>query len=92
MRHSGASWDALTKSRSLQAIQKRGRWRAASSVSRYEKAGRVAVLFNALPEQTRLLCQHAEAHLSTVLASPAKARETLLRFRFPLPARPTRAL
>ena len=40
-RHSGASLDALAKSRTLQDIQKRGRWASHKSVIRYEKTGRI---------------------------------------------------
>ena len=42
LRHSGASIDRESGARSLLDIQKRGQWRAASSVFRYEKAGRLA--------------------------------------------------
>ena len=37
LRHSGASNDAFHKRRLLQEIQKRGRWQAKKSVTRYEK-------------------------------------------------------
>ena len=37
LRHAGASNDAFRKRRSLADIQKRGRWEAKKSVSRYEK-------------------------------------------------------
>ena len=40
-RHSGASIDAANGIRSIQAIQKRGRWASKRSVLRYEKAGRL---------------------------------------------------
>ena len=41
LRHSGASHDSLLRRRSIEAIQKRGRWRAASSATRYDKHARV---------------------------------------------------
>ena len=39
LRHSGASNDVFQRRRDLRAVQKHGRWKARSSVSRYEKAG-----------------------------------------------------
>ena len=42
LRHGGPSYDRVTQRRSLEAIQKRGRWKQLRSVMRYEKAGRVA--------------------------------------------------
>ena len=39
--HSGPSSDVLRKVRSIDAIQQRGRWAAMSSVTRYQKPGRV---------------------------------------------------
>ena len=41
LRHSATSHDALHKLRTLQEIQKRGRWRAHQSVTRYEKGGQI---------------------------------------------------
>ena len=41
MRHAGPSWDMLTRARPLQEIQKRGQWKATSSLARYEKLARV---------------------------------------------------
>ena len=40
-RHGGASTDFSLKVRSLDEVQRRGRWKAHSSVRRYEKAGRL---------------------------------------------------
>ena len=42
LRHGGPSHDRAQMTRSLEAIQKRGRWKQLKSVMRYEKAGRVA--------------------------------------------------
>jgi hypothetical protein len=41
LRHGGPSTDFALGFRSLSSIQRRGRWHAASSVKRYEKAGRL---------------------------------------------------
>ena len=42
LRHGGPSHDRSEQVRSLEQIQKRGRWRQLKSVMRYEKAGRIA--------------------------------------------------
>jgi hypothetical protein len=42
LRHGGPSTDFALGYRSLASIQRRGRWHAASSVKRYEKAGRLS--------------------------------------------------
>ncbi|CAK0861131.1 unnamed protein product, partial [Prorocentrum cordatum] len=41
LRHGGASTDFALKHRSLAEVQRRGRWKCAASVRRYEKAGRL---------------------------------------------------
>ena len=48
LRHAGASADAAKNSRTLQEIQKRGRWESFQSVRRYSKAGRVTELLHKL--------------------------------------------
>ena len=57
LRHGGPSTDFALKFRSLEEIQRRGRWRAHASVRRYEKAGRLnkqlAVLSPAQLEQAK---------------------------------------
>ena len=42
LRHRGPSHDRAQQLRSLESIQKRGRWKQLRSVTRYESAGRVA--------------------------------------------------
>eukprot|EP00959_Pyramimonas_sp_CCMP1952_P237431 4962138-Pyramimonas_sp.AAC.1 len=42
MRRTGASWDVAVGRRSLNEVQKSGRWRSRRSVARYEKAGQVS--------------------------------------------------
>jgi hypothetical protein len=48
-RHGGASSDFAGRHRSLDEIQRRGRWLAVASVRRYEKSGRLAKQFSLLP-------------------------------------------
>ncbi|CAK0874830.1 unnamed protein product, partial [Prorocentrum cordatum] len=53
MRHGGASDDALRQTRSLEAIKRRGRWAADTSVKRYEKHARVLKSLEGLPASAR---------------------------------------
>jgi len=59
LRHGGASFDIAAGKRTLAEVGRRGRWRTAASVRRYEKGGRVGQLLNQLPSHLRshaLLC------------------------------------
>ena len=49
-RHGGPSRDIQMKSRSLEEVQKRGHWKAQSSLRNYEKAGRLHKVVAAVPE------------------------------------------
>ena len=53
LRHTGASSDFASQRRTLPEIKRRGRWRAESSVRRYEKGGRLTDLLARLPAPTR---------------------------------------
>ena len=55
LRHGGPSYDRAYTLRTLEEIQKRGRWKSANSVRRYEKGGRVA-------EQLHKVPRHLQAH------------------------------
>ena len=58
LRHAGASLDVARGARTLQEVQKRGRWDSFASVRRYEKAGRVTELLGRLSEDVqRLACR-----------------------------------
>ena len=46
MRHSGASIDRASETRSLTEVMKRGRWSTLKSVARYERATRLAHTFH----------------------------------------------
>ena len=66
-RHSGPSWDRLRKYRSLSAIQKRWVWKAASSVERYEKSGRVNEQLDKLSDELKGYAEQSWAQLPSVL-------------------------
>jgi integrase len=59
-RPGGAAHDALYQLRDLLVIQRRGRWRAAQSVRRYEKAGIL------LKQIAKLPCHITDTHTATV--------------------------
>ena len=53
LRHGGASHDAATGARTLDQIRHRGRWRAHSSLRRYEKGARLGEVLERLPAALR---------------------------------------
>ncbi|CAK0857549.1 unnamed protein product, partial [Prorocentrum cordatum] len=53
LRRGGASRDAATGARSLGQIRHRGRWRAHSSLRRYEKGARLGEVLERLPPKVR---------------------------------------
>ena len=67
-RHSGASVDFALHARRLEEIQRRGRWRSARSVRRYEHGARLNELFARLAPEVRLFAEEASAALPGVLA------------------------
>ena len=59
LRHTGASVEFASQSRSLAEIKRRGRWKSDTSVRRYEKGGRLSDQLRKLDGRTRshvLLC------------------------------------
>ena len=56
LRHGGASDDTLRKARPLNEVKKRGRWRADSSVRRYEKKGSVQAVLALLIQMAVNFC------------------------------------
>ena len=68
LRHSGASNDALKRSRSLLEIKSRGGWASDSSLFRYEKHGQLQAAVNRLGEGASRWCEWSAAHLGDVRA------------------------
>ena len=54
LRDGGASHDTAHRVRTLDEVAKRGAWKAAASVARYAKPGRVNDEFGSLPEEVRV--------------------------------------
>ena len=67
MRHSGASMDRADGSRSLEAVQKRGRWQAQKSVRRYEKHGRLNESWKSLSASQQSYFEKCEKLLEGVI-------------------------
>ena len=79
MRHSGASIDRAHSLRSIESIQKRGRWQAQRSVRRYEKQGRINESWSTLTDKQQQYFRRCEESLKEVIlhgsAGPAKPRQ-----------------
>jgi hypothetical protein len=67
LRQSGPSWDRLQNRRTLEEIQKRGQWKAFSSVARYEKSTRVMATYGKLPQETRNRCERLTRDLERLM-------------------------
>jgi hypothetical protein len=68
LRHGGASHDSLMRRRSIEGIQKRGRWRAPSSATRYDKHARVLKEVSKLGKRARTYGEYVFKNLNTLLA------------------------
>ena len=84
LRHGAASTDFATGARRLDEIQRRGRWKAAASVRRYEKSGRLTGQVAMMTEEQRrrargLACRVAD--LLGVQPSPRAQRPAGRRAR-----------
>ena len=77
LRHSGASWDRLKKTRTTLEIKLRGRWSSDASLRRYDSHAKVAQLYEKLPVKVK---KQAEA-------SPPLLKAMVIAFstqRFPM--------
>ena len=57
LRHSGASWDAAKKYRTLSEIQARGGWRSTTSALRFDKSGKMWREYSKLSVDRRQYCE-----------------------------------
>ena len=67
LRHSGPSIDRSRDCRTQAEVQKRGRWRTAKSLTRYEKHARMADLFLEMPARAQSKCLGAEARIGDIV-------------------------
>ena len=72
-RHGGASQDRAEKLRSVEAVAKRGGWRSFASIRRYEKHGRLNLVLQSMPEETRTKAKLQEKTLSSILVIPSRS-------------------
>ena len=72
LRHSGPSNDIATRCRTLAQVQKRGRWKCASTLQRYEKSGRLQVQLKKLPRATIEHLRMVEARLDQLVKPGAR--------------------
>ena len=66
-RHSGASLDRGEGRRSLEAVQKRGRWASQRSVRRYEKAGLLNQSWSKLSVEVKAHCDECLRSISDIV-------------------------
>lgn len=67
IRHGAASTDVLQKLRTLEQVQKRGRWATMSSVRRYSNGGRISQVFQELSKKDREKATSAEKRIAKIL-------------------------
>ena len=65
--HSGPSIDMAMQTRTLEAVQKRGRWMAASSVRRYERHARLAAEWGKLLPWQKEVCLACERRVEAIV-------------------------
>ena len=78
LRHGSASADALEKFRTLDQIQKRGRWHCAKSVRRYANGGRISQVFQELSQEEQRQASAAESEIVKIIG-PALGRTACKR-------------
>ena len=67
LRHAGVSWDILQRCRTLSEAQKRGQWRSAPTMDRYEQHARLARDALRISPAMREHFTRCEVHLRSVL-------------------------
>ena len=73
MRHAGPSWDHLNKFRDMAEIQQRGRWRAVTSVLRYQKHSKLLDAMNLVKPPFRKFAENCAQRLDKFLDDPMSA-------------------
>ena len=61
-----------TGERSLDLIQRRGRWAVASSVRRYEQEGRLQVILSRMPDEVLRFGFQCQAHIEELILRPVQ--------------------
>ena len=67
LRHSGASWDVARNYRNIYEVQRRGLWKTNTSVSRYEKHGRMIAEYEKLGVPLRVWLEARHQDLEQVI-------------------------
>ena len=75
VRHSAPSWERLHNRRSRSGVGKKGRWKAQSSLDRYEKSAMVTQVYRRIPADQRAFYESCARELKGVM----------LRTRLPVP-------
>ncbi len=67
VRHSAPSWERLHRRRSQTEIGKRGRWKTARSIARYEKHGQVTQTYHRIPILQRTFYEKCAKQLKDIV-------------------------
>ena len=79
LRHGGASEDYLRRRRTLEEIQRRGRWRAAASVRRYTKEAKLLSELHKVDPRIIRYGHYIETNIAMLFTEPGKV-DTLAGF------------
>ena len=71
MRHSGVTIDRAERKRSQEEAQRRGRWKQASSMRRYEKSGRLGDSWRQLGPSVQTHCQQMRGRIAEFVVGGA---------------------
>ena len=91
LRHGGPSADRADHSRTVEQVQRRGRWASEKSLRRYEQTGRLHAVIASLPAPTLYFCRRSQAHVLNLVLFPRglKRPEVVIHhvpFAAPFPA------
>ena len=73
LRHSGVTIDRAEGARTAEEAQKRGRWRQAKSMRRYEKAGRLADSWRHLRGSVQQHCRQMSTRIAEIIVGGSRA-------------------
>ena len=70
LRHGGASEDVLRRRRTLEEVQRRGRWRSQTSGRRYAKEAKILSELHKVPPSLLRYGEFVEAHVMQLFSTP----------------------
>ena len=70
LRHGGASEDVLRRRRTLEEVQRRGRWRIQTAVRRYTKEAKILSELHKVPPPLLRYGEYVEANILQLFSAP----------------------